>query len=88
MKDMMELGYPEGLKGEAIPYLARITSIADAFDAMSSKRVYRNSLSIDRVIEEFERNSGTQFDPDLTDLFIEILKTDFDSIKKIQEKYR
>ena len=86
MKDMMELGYPEGLKGEAIPYLARITSIADAFDAMSSKRVYRNSLSIDRVIEEFERNCGTQFD--LTSVFIEILKTDFDSIKKIQEKYR
>ena len=85
---MMELGYPERLKGENIPYLARITAIADAFDAMTSKRVYRDSIPIEEVIEEFKDCRGTQFDPKLDDLFIEILENDFESIKQIQEKFK
>ena len=85
---MMELGYPERLKGENIPYLARITAIADAFDAMTSKRVYRDSIPIEEVIEEFKDCRGTQFDPKLADLFIEILENDFESIKQIQEKFK
>ena len=88
MKNMMELGYPERLKGENIPYLARITAIADAFDAMTSKRVYRDSIPIEEVIEEFKDCRGTQFDPKLDDLFIEILENDFESIKQIQEKFK
>ena len=81
-------GYPEMLKGEEIPYLARITAIADTFDAMTSKRVYRDSLPLDRVIEEFKRCRGTQFDPELDDLFVDILENDYEEIKAIQQKYQ
>ena len=81
-------GYPSGLKGNDIPYLARITAVADAFDAMTSKRVYRDSLSIDTVISEFEKNKGTQFDPEIADAFLDILKNDYDKILEIREKYK
>ena len=65
-------GYPGQLKGENIPYVARIAAVADSFDAMTSKRVYRDSLPIDVVIEEIEKNKGTQFDPQIADAFLEI----------------
>ena len=81
-------GYPEMLKGEDIPYLARITAIADTFDAMTSKRVYRDSLPLENVIEEFKRCRGTQFDPELDDVFLDILENDYEKIKEIQEKYQ
>ena len=81
-------GYPSKLKGENIPYLARITAVADAFDAMTSKRVYRDSLSIDIVISEIEKNKGTQFDPKIADAFLDILKNKPELIEEIQEKYR
>lgn len=81
-------GYPSQLKGNEIPYLARITAIADSFDAMTSKRTYRNSLPIETVINEFTRCRGSQFDPELTDVFLDILKNDYNSILNIQEKYR
>ncbi|MCI8471289.1 MAG: HD domain-containing protein [Clostridia bacterium] len=81
-------GYPSRLKEEEIPYLARITAIADSFDAMTSKRTYRDSLPLETVISEFERCKGTQFDPQLTDIFLDILKNHFDEIKAIQEKYK
>jgi len=80
-------GYPGMLKGDKIPYLARIAAIADSFDAMTSRRTYRDSLPIEVVISEFEKHRGTQFDPELTDAFLDILKNDFDKIKEIQEKY-
>ena len=80
-------GYPEKLKGNDIPYLARITAVADAFDAMTSRRVYRDSMSMQKVIEEIEDCKGTQFDPEIADSFIDILKNDFESIQKIQSKY-
>ena len=81
-------GYPSRLKGEDIPYLARIAAIADSFDAMTSKRVYRDSLPVETVISEFERCRGTQFDPYLTDVFLDILRNDYNSILDIQEKYK
>lgn len=81
-------GYPGRLKGEEIPYLARITAIADSFDAMTSRRTYRNALPLETVITEFERCKGTQFDPELTDAFLDILRNHFDEIKDIQEKYK
>lgn len=80
-------GYPGKLKGEEIPYLARIASVADSFDAMTSKRTYRDSLSMDTVISEFHRCKGTQFDPNITDVFLDILENDFDKIKYIQDEY-
>ena len=80
-------GYPSRLAGENIPYLARITAIADSFDAMSSKRSYRDSLPLNVIKEEFRKNAGTQFDPNLAKLFLDILENHFDEIKEIQEKY-
>ena len=81
-------GYPSNLDGEKIPYLARIAAIADSFDAMTSRRVYRDSLPMDVVISEFEKNKGTQFDPKIADVFLDIIKNDYNSIKEIQEKYK
>ena len=81
-------GYPSQLVGENIPYLARITAVADTFDAMTSKRSYRDSLPLDYVITEFERCKGTQFDPKIADVFIDILKNHYDKLTAIQEKYK
>ena len=80
-------GYPSGLKGEEIPYLARIAAIADTFDAMTSRRSYRNALELQIVKDEIKRCEGVQFDPQLADVFLEILDNDFEEIKEIQEKY-
>ena len=80
-------GYPSQLKGTDIPYLARITSIADSFDAMTSKRTYRDSLPLEVVKSEFKNNKGTQFDPELTDVFLDILNKDYNKIKEIQNRY-
>lgn len=81
-------GYPCQLKGSEIPLIARIAAVADTFDAMTSKRTYRNALPLETVISEFERCSGTQFDPKIASVFLEILKNDFSSIQEIQEKYK
>lgn len=65
-------GYPDGLAGEAIPISSRIIAIADTYDAMTSTRSYRKALSHEEAIEEIKRCSGSQFDPNLTELFISI----------------
>ena len=80
-------GYPSGLAGENIPYLARIAAVADTFDAMTSKRSYRDALDLQYVKDEFERCKGTQFDPQIAEVFINILNNDFEKIKEIQDKY-
>ena len=77
-------GYPSKLQGEDIPYLARITAVADAFDAMTSKRSYRDSLTLEAVREEIEKNMGTQFDPEIAKVFLHILDTQPEEIKRIQ----
>ena len=81
-------GYPEQLSGEKIPFLARITAIADTFDAMTSRRSYRDSLPIETVISEIEGCKGTQFDPEIATVFINILKNSPEKIIEIQEKYK
>lgn len=68
-------GYPEGLKGENIPLVARIICCADCFDAMASKRVYKEPFSLDVIIGEFERCSGTQFDPQIAKIVIGMIST-------------
>ena len=80
-------GYPGKLKGESIPYLARITAVADAFDAMTSRRTYRNSLDLDFVKTEFEKCKGTQFDPTCADAFLDILNNEYEKIEEIRNKY-
>lgn len=80
-------GYPSKLAGENIPYLARIAAIADTFDAMTSKRPYRDELSLDIVKEEFRKMLGIQFDPELGAAFLEILEDDYNEIIRIQSKY-
>lgn len=80
-------GYPSGLKGEEIPYLARIAAVADTFDAMTSRRSYRDALDLQIVKDEIARCKRTQFDPQLADAFLDILENNFDKIKEIQEKY-
>lgn len=80
-------GYPEKLSGENIPYLARIAAIADSFDAMTSRRTYRDSLPLDVVIDEIRKNKGTQFDPNIADKFLDILNNNYSEIEVIQNKY-
>lgn len=63
-------GYPKGLKGDEIPLMARILSIADAYDAMVSYRPYRKTKTRDEAIEEIRKYSGTQFDPKIVEIFI------------------
>ncbi len=67
-------GYPEGLKAESIPLIARIIALVDSYDAMTSNRVYRRRLSDDIVMQELEKGKGSQWDPDLVDIFLELIK--------------
>ena len=62
-------GYPRGLKGEEIPLTGRIVSIADVFDALTSRRPYKEAWSVDQSVEYIEQNRATMFDPDLLDHF-------------------
>lgn len=79
-------GYPGKLKSEEIPLFARITAIADTFDAMTSKRSYRDALPLDIVRAEIIKCSGTQFDPKLVKVFIDILDNHINEIIEIQQK--
>ncbi len=67
-------GYPEGLKAESIPLVARIIALVDSYDAMTSNRVYRRRLSDEIVMQELEKGKGSQWDPDLVDIFIDLIK--------------
>lgn len=67
-------GYPDGLKGEDIPLEARILTIADSFDAMTTSRPYQRKRSLAEAIEELRRCAGTQFDPNLVEPFIEVIE--------------
>ena len=71
------------LRGEEIPLFGRITAIADVYDALSSKRVYKESWDENEVYREIRSLSGKKFDPELVDVFFECL----DVIKSIREKY-
>lgn len=81
-------GYPSQLAGEDIPYFARIAAVADTFDAMTSKRTYRDALPLEVVKAEIERCAGTQFDPKIAKVFLDILNKNYEEIQKIQEQYR
>lgn len=66
-------GYPDGLKGNEIPIQARVIALADSYDAMNSRRIYRNALSHGRIYHEIQMNAGTQFDPDITKVFLKLM---------------
>jgi len=68
-------GYPSGLKGENIPLEGRILAVADAYDAMTSPRPYREQLSPQQAINELKRCAGTQFDPELVEVFCRIIES-------------
>lgn len=67
-------GYPSGLKGEDIPFGARILAVADSFEAMISKRPYRRKLSLSQAVAEIVKFSGEQFDPIIVDAFVRVIK--------------
>ena len=69
-------GYPDGLSGTDIPEIARIIGVADAYDAMTSNRSYRDLLSQEIVRGEIEKGKGTQFDPDIADVMLSIIDED------------
>ncbi len=65
-------GYPRGLRGEAIPLGARIFALVDAFDAMTSDRPYRRSLTFEKALEQISKAAGTQFDPEVVRCFVDL----------------
>ncbi|MCX7746302.1 MAG: DUF3369 domain-containing protein [Clostridia bacterium] len=67
-------GYPEGLKENQIPFLAKIISVADAFDAMTSDRLYRSKLDLDEAIRQLINGAGTQFDANVVNVFVKLLE--------------
>lgn len=71
-------GYPARLKGQEIPLPARILAVADSYDAMTEDRAYRRALHWEAAIEEIERCSGTQFDPDVARLFVDLIRAQKD----------
>lgn len=73
-------GYPDGLSGENIPLMARIMTIADTFDAMSSNRAYRSGMPREKVLAEIQRCAGTQFDPELVPHFLALDLTEYDEM--------
>lgn len=79
-------GYNHGLKGEEIPLNARIIGIADAFDAMTANRVYRRKLDFEYVLEEMKKGKGTQFDPKLVDIMLELIEDGTIDITQIYRK--
>jgi HD-GYP domain-containing protein (c-di-GMP phosphodiesterase class II) len=67
-------GYPNRLKGKDIPLGARIISVSDCFDALTSRRPYRGPLEVERAVAEIRRNSGKQFDPDCVEAMLRVLR--------------
>ena len=80
-------GYPYGLQDSSIPFLARIVSVADSFDAMTSRRSYRGELDLEYVKNEFKTKSGTQFDPVIAQIFLDILNTEYHLIAAIKRSH-
>ena len=81
-------GYPEGRAGKDIPLIARMICVADSFDAMNSNRVYRNKLTKEKIIEEIEKNKGKQFDPEIADVMLKLIRTDVIKIDGDNKKVR
>lgn len=79
------LGYPSGLSGKSIPLIARIIALADSFDAMVSDRTYRSALSMEDALDEIQRCAGTQFDPELVQMFVDLVNASSETWKEKPE---
>ena len=77
-------GYPEGLKGQVIPLSARIMAVADVFDALSSKRVYKDAMPFEDALAILQKDASTHFDPKCVEVFIDAK----DEVRKVMEKYK
>ena len=75
-------GYPEGLKGDEIPLSARIVAIADVFDALTSKRVYKDAHGFNDAVETIKKGAGKHFDPNLVEVFL----NELGAIRRIYEQ--
>lgn len=75
-------GYPDGISGNTIPLGARILAVCDSYEAMTNPRPYKDTLSHEQAIEELIKNKGTQFDPEVVDAFVEMLKEKGNPSKK------
>jgi HD-GYP domain-containing protein (c-di-GMP phosphodiesterase class II) len=81
-------GYPEGLAGEQIPIEARICAVCDVYDALLSKRSYKESWQLDAVLAEIRRGTGTHFDPAVVDAFLRIAETLDDELERAHAPHR
>ena len=79
-------GYVEGLKSEEIPLTARIIGIADAFDAMTADRIYRKALPMEKVVEEIKKCRGSQFDPGLADILLELIESGTLNVSEVMKR--
>ena len=89
MKEQTGRGYPDGLKGDEIEDVVKITTVADSFDAITSKRVYRNERTIEEGLEELKKNIGTQFEEKFVNMMIKCYEEnneEFMNIYNIQRK--
>jgi HD-GYP domain-containing protein (c-di-GMP phosphodiesterase class II) len=77
------MGYPDGLAGEDIPLSARIMAIADVFDALTSKRVYKDPMSYEKAVNIIKNDAGTHFDPKCVEAFLDSL----DEVKGVLDYY-
>jgi HD-GYP domain-containing protein (c-di-GMP phosphodiesterase class II) len=76
-------GYPDGLSGDNIPFESRIISIADVFDALMSKRCYKEAFNIDQTLQVIRKESGRRFDPELVAVMLDNIET----FKTIHDRY-
>ncbi len=77
-------GYPEGLHGEVIPLSARVMAVADVFDALVSKRVYKPAMPLDKALDILKKDSGSHFDPKCVEVFLDSI----DDVKAVMKKYQ
>ena len=87
MKEQIGKGYPDGLKGDEIVDVVKIVTVADSFDAITSKRVYRNERTIEEGLEELKKNIGTQFEEKVVDVMVKCYeenKEEFMNVYNIQ----
>jgi HD-GYP domain-containing protein (c-di-GMP phosphodiesterase class II) len=77
-------GYPDGVKGDAIPMFSRILFILDAYEALATDRIYRKGMGKEKALEEIAKNAGSQFDPRLVKVFLEAMDEEDDVVNSVE----